>query len=134
MGLDFLDDRRDGGGGFDHGRVHLIAEGLKRSPLLFGRRLSGLMSFLHGLLVGFFLLGKARIGRDGGIVGLFQLGFFGVRQEVEVVMMTAGTAAFAGRRRRWAILGFKHGRTRDERAQRKEKKYSFHVIGRDSMG
>jgi len=94
MGLDFLNDRRDGGIGFDHGRVHLFAEGLKCGPLIFGRRLSGLMGLLHRLLVGLFFLSKAWIGGDGGIVGLFQLGFFGVGQASQhVVVMTTGTAA-----------------------------------------
>ena len=113
MGLDFLDDRRDGGVGFDHGCIHLFAEGLKRGPLIFGRGLSGLMGLLHGLLVGLFFRGEARIGGDGSIVGFFQFGFLGVGQTCQhVVMMTAGTAASAGRRCR-VILGFEDGGTRD---------------------
>jgi len=81
MGLDFLDDRRNRGVCFNHGCIHLIAEGLKSGPLIFRRRLSRLMGLLHGFLIGLFLLGQAGIGRDGGIMGLFQFRFFGIGEK-----------------------------------------------------
>ena len=83
MRLDLGDDRRDIGVGLDHGRVHLLAEGMKLLLLLIGRRRARFVGGLQCLL----FRGERGIGRDGRIVGLFELGLLGISQEAHAVIV-----------------------------------------------
>lgn len=129
MGLHLLDDRRDRRISLDHGCVHFLVKSFEFRLLLVGGRRTRFVCCLHGLVDGLFFRTEARIGGNGGIVGLFPFGLL-VRSQKSAAVV------FAGRRTIWRrcvgrLCVYRAG---DNCPQREEKKDSFHYLNDTGTG